>query len=184
MKIYTKKGDKGETSLVDGSRVNKADIRIESYGTVDELNSHLGMLVGLLDSEAKFNEEVASLRDLQNWLFQLGSQLACSEPEVAKKLPNITEKEISSLETQMDEWESELPALKNFILPGGHLASSQAHICRTVSRRAERICVKLNEEQKLNYPAVAFLNRCSDYFFVFSRIVNHRLGIENIEWNP
>ena len=184
MKIYTKKGDQGQTSLVDGSKISKSNLRLETYGTVDELNSHLGMLISILNDEEKLGNTIAPLKELQIWLFQLGSQLSCADQEVSKKLPTISEEQILELEKQMDQWESELPQLKNFILPGGHLGSSQAHICRTVSRRAERVCVLFNEATPLNFPAIAFLNRVSDYFFVLARVINHRLKIASIEWTP
>lgn len=184
MKIYTKRGDAGKTSLVDGSAISKSDIRLKTYGTLDELNSHLGLLVSMLNSEAKFTNELGHLNDIQIWLFQLGSQLACADSEMAKKLPTITEEQIESMEQKMDSWEDELPPLKNFILPGGHLASSQAHICRTVARRAERACVSLNEQEALEVLAVPFLNRLSDYFYSLARLINARLGIPSVEWKP
>lgn len=182
MKIYTKKGDQGQTSLVDGASVNKSDPRLETYGTVDELNSHVGLLVSLLQKEASLSPEVKDLQDIQRWLFQLGSQLACEDQDVAKKLPTIHQEQIQFLEDRMDQLSKELPPLKNFILPGGHLSSSQAHICRTVSRRAERNCVFLDQQKPLNYPGIPFLNRLSDYFFVLARVVNHRLGVQSLEW--
>ena len=184
MKIYTKKGDQGKTSLVDGSKVTKSDLRLETYGTVDELNSHLGLLISTIESEEKLSTEVAELKDLQIWLFQLGSQLACADPEVSKNLPSIGAEQITKLEVKIDLWEKQLPALKNFILPGGHLGSSQAHICRTICRRAERSCVLFNQTAPFNFPAIAFLNRASDYFFVLARIINHKMSIPNIEWTP
>ena len=184
MKIYTKKGDEGQTSLVDGTRVSKSEIRIHCYGTVDELNSHLGILTSLLENEETFSIELQDLKKIQGLLFQLGSQLACASPEMAAKLPTISSSDITPLETLMDQWEKELPELKNFILPGGHLASSQAQVCRTLCRRAERNCVLLNDSQKLNFPAIAFLNRLSDYFFVLARVINHRMAIASPEWKP
>jgi len=183
MKIYTKKGDQGETGLVDGKTIPKNHLRIHSYGTVDELNSHLGLLKSYLEKENPlFLNELLHLQDIQNWLFHLGSQLACADPLMAKKLPTITLKEIESLEKKMDDFDKELPPLKNFILPGGHLAAAQAHVCRTVTRRAERLCVELNTSEKLNLPATPFLNRLSDYFFVFSRVINQRLNCKTPEW--
>lgn len=184
MKIYTKTGDRGQTSLVDGSKLSKSHLRLESYGTVDELNSHMGMLISMLENVAELKPELLLMQKVQVWLFQMGSQLACSDPKLAKKLPNITEQEIKDLEVQMDQWDQELPPLKNFILPGGHQASSQAHICRTVCRRCERICVRLEEQEALSFPAVPFLNRLSDYFYVLARLINHRLKIASIEWKP
>ncbi len=183
MKIYTKKGDQGETGLVDGKTIRKSHLRIHCYGTVDELNSHLGLLASyLMNEEPIFSAEILHLQDIQSWLFQLGSQLACADPVMAQKLPTISSKEIESLEKKIDGCEQELPLLKNFILPGGHLAAAQAHVCRTVARRAERLCVELDASEKLNLPAIAFLNRLSDYFFVFSRLINIRLKCNTPEW--
>ena len=181
MKIYTKKGDQGQTSLGDGSKVSKSDPRLKAYGTVDELNAHLGLLISFLRSEKHFSEETKFLEQIQTWLFQLGGQLACP-PIRAKKLPTITEEQITAMEQAMDRWDNSLSELKNFILPGGHPASSQAHICRCVARRAERFCVALNEKTKLDYPAIAFLNRLSDCLFVLARSINNRLGIKDIPW--
>ncbi len=184
MKIYTKNGDQGKTSLVDGSPISKAHIRLEVYGTLDELNSHVGLLVGMLDAESIFSAETTSLKEIQIWLFQLGSQLACSDPEMAKKLPTINHEPLKKMEQEMDLWDSELPPLRNFILPGGHPASAQAHICRTIARRAERACVTLEEQTPLDLPATPFLNRLSDHFYMLARRINHRLKIDNIEWKP
>ena len=184
MKIYTKNGDKGQTSLVDGQSIAKSNIRLETYGTLDELNSHLGLLVSMLNTQPQLATEIPHLMELQVWLFQLGSQLACSDSELAKKLPTITEEQIESMEHKIDLWDKELPPLKNFILPGGHLACSQAHICRTVARRAERSCVTLNEKQPLSVLAIPFLNRMSDYFYALARLINHRLDIKSVEWKP
>ncbi len=196
MKIYTKKGDQGKTSLVDGSRVTKNHPRLETYGTLDELNSHVGLLISLLcleqsnsnekrsSDKSTFSEDIEFLKQVQVWLFQLGSQLACNDSKTSGKLPTLTEKEINTIEHSIDNLESSLPKLRNFILPGGHQASSQAHVCRTVNRRVERLCVALNEKTNPEYPAIAFLNRLSDYFFILARSINHRLNIKNIEWVP
>jgi len=184
MKIYTKVGDQGQTSLVDGKKVSKSELRIDTYGTVDELNSHIGLLISNLNSEILFKNEIFSIQELQKWLFELGSQLACADPKISVKLPTLKATHIITLENWIDAFASELPPLKNFILPGGHRASSQAHICRTVARRAERLCVQLSENEKLDYPAIPFLNRLSDYFFMLARVINHRLNIKSIEWLP
>jgi cob(I)alamin adenosyltransferase len=184
MKIYTKKGDKGETSLVDGSKVKKSTLRIETYGTVDELNSHLGILSSLLEGDEQLSIARYDVMHLQTYLFQMGSQLACVDEEMAQKLPQFKESLISELEDKIDKMDEKLPELKNFILPGGHPGASQAHVCRTICRRAERLCVKLDEEEKLRFPAVVFLNRLSDYFFVLARHINHQKGIPSHEWKP
>ena len=185
VKIYTKKGDQGQTSLVDGSRVAKSDLRLQTYGTLDELNSHVGFLISLLSMEQGiFSEDIKFLKQVQVWLFHLGSQLACSDFKTSEGLPTLTQEEINTMEYSIDTLETSLPKLKNFILPGGHQTSSQTHICRTVTRRAERLCVALHEKSKPEYPAIAFLNRLSDYFFVLARSINHRLGIKSIKWVP
>ena len=184
MKIYTKQGDGGLTSLVDGSKVTKAELRIETYGNVDELNSNVGVLIAHLDSLPEFAAEVLDLKQIQIWLFHLGSQLACSDPQLAQKLPTINDSNLLSLENWIDKLDAELPQLRNFILPGGHIGSAQAHICRTVSRRAERSCVALAQQNSLTFPVIPFLNRISDYFFILARAINHRLGIASLEWAP
>lgn len=184
MKIYTKKGDLGSTTLVDGQSILKSAARLNAYGTVDELNSSLGLLISLLAAKDELEQENKFLRELQGWLFQLGSQLACTNSEMAKKLPTVDEKQISTIENQIDRWDLELPVLKNFILPGGDLAACQTHVCRTIARRAERLCVELNTQEPLAYPAIQFLNRLSDCFFVLARLINHRLGVPTQEWNP
>ena len=174
----------GETSLVDGRSIHKSHVRLKTYGTLDELNSHLGLLISLMKAEDILKKETTHLAGLQIWLFQLGSQLACVDKEISKTLPSISEDEIHSLEAQIDRWEAQLPSLKNFILPGGHKASAQAHICRTLTRRAERSCVELNQESPLDIPAIPFLNRTSDYFFCLARLINERLKIPAVEWKP
>ena len=218
MKIYTKRGDGGQSSLVDGSKVTKDHLRLQTYGTLDELNSHVGLLISFLleplnpgggkksdktgfvgnkqgeenrgsnpclfVSEGLFSKDVGFLKQVQIWLFHLGSQLACDDIETSKRLPTLTGKQIVAIESCIDDLEKSLPELKNFILPGGHHAASQAHICRTVTRRAERYCVTLSEKIKLEYPALSFLNRLSDYFFVLARSVNHRLGVKSTQWVP
>ena len=186
MKIYTKMGDRGQTSLVNGSKRSKSDLRLSAYGTVDELNSHIGLLISFLClksfSEKVFPREIDFLKQVQVWLFHLGSLLSCSENEFLVKLPSLTSAETESIETFIDDLQSQMPELKNFILPGGHQAASQAHICRTLARRAERICVTLDEKAKLQYPALPFLNRLSDFFFVLARFINHSLSIKDTEW--
>ena len=184
MKIYTKKGDQGQTSLGDGSKVRKCDPRLKAYGTVDELNAQLGLLICFLSREKHFSEETKFLEQIQTWLFQLGGQLACPDPVRSKRLPAITGEQMIAMEQFMDRWDASLSELKNFILPGGHPASSQAHICRCVARRAERFCVALDEKTKLDYPAIAFLNRLGDCLFVLARSINDRLGVKDIPWIP
>ena len=194
MKIYTKMGDRGQTSLVEGSKRSKSDLRLSAYGTVDELNSHVGLLISFLclespkpekpkpESSKLFSREIEFLKQVQIWLFHLGSLLSCSENDFLKKLPSLTSAETENIETFIDALQFQMPELKNFILPGGHQGASQAHICRTLARRAERICVTLNEKTELQYPALPFLNRLGDFFFVLARFVNHSLGIKDTDW--
>ncbi len=181
MKIYTRTGDKGQTGLLGGTRVPKDSLRIEAYGTVDELNSHLGVLrdlaKGTLDDD---------LIPIQETLFSLGSRLASGTEEQAEKfkVPAITEKHIDSLERDMDRMEADLPEMRNFILPGGDLASSQAHVCRTVCRRAERRVVQLGSEEPVPEILVKYLNRLSDHLFVLARSIADRNGVGDTPWKP
>jgi len=181
MKIYTRTGDKGQTGLLGGTRVAKDSLRIEAYGTVDELNSHIGFLRdhanGSLDDE---------LIPIQEILFTVGSRLASGTEEQAEKfkVPALTEEHVASLERAMDLMEAELPEMRNFILPGGHLASSQAHVCRTVCRRAERMVVRLATEEAVPEILVRYLNRLSDHLFVLARSIAHRNGVADTPWKP
>lgn len=177
-KIYTKTGDKGETGLFGGSRISKAHIRIEAYGTIDELNA----FIGSLDDLASVNDcNIAHLELIQNELFNIGSVLA-SDPEKELVVPNITNKHVTQLELLIDEMNTELPALKNFILPSGHVLISTAHICRTVCRRAERAVVLLNESDNLDELVLIYLNRLSDYLFTLARYFAFKFGIEEKAW--
>ena len=180
IKIYTKTGDKGKTSLIGGTKVAKSHIRIESYGTVDELNSFIGLLNDYLtDQHSK-----KILKEIQDRLFTIGSSLACDpEKEPALKIPDLKEEDILFLENEIDKMNEVLPAMKNFILPGGHVAVSTAHICRCVCRRAERICVNMQENNSFVEPLVIiYLNRLSDYLFVLARFIGHQLNVKEIVW--
>lgn len=181
MKIYTRTGDKGTTGLLGGSRVPKDHLRIEAYGTVDELNSHIGML---RDLAPQVHFEL--LIGIQNALFALGSRLASSSEEEATKfkLPLIADAEIQALETTMDTLDKDLAPMRNFILPGGHPAVSQAHICRTVCRRAERRVVHLAATEDIPETVVRYLNRLSDLLFVLARHVGKLNDVEDIPWKP
>ncbi|MEL6134503.1 MAG: cob(I)yrinic acid a,c-diamide adenosyltransferase [Bacteroidota bacterium] len=180
MKIYTKKGDEGKTSLLGGTRVFKSDLRIESYGTVDELNAVMGMLGDF--PEVAFQLE--RIRAIQNHLFNIGSHLA-NDPEKSKfQLPPFDPIAAQDLEESIDQMNQELPPLKNFILPGGHPASSAAHLGRTVCRRAERRIVALNQESPMDPAILMYLNRLSDWLFVLSRAVIYKVGGEEILWKP
>ncbi|TVR79337.1 MAG: cob(I)yrinic acid a,c-diamide adenosyltransferase [Saprospirales bacterium] len=178
-KIYTRGGDKGKTSLFGGKRVLKDHDRIEAYGTVDELNSFTGLLRDLL-AEGEFRMQ---LYRIQNKLFDLGSYLATPDAnEREQQVPKIKQEDIDWLEKCIDEIDGELKPLANFILPGGDQRVSQAHICRTICRRAERRVVTLGHEVQIDPIAVKFLNRLSDYFFILGRGIAHQYQIEEIQW--
>lgn len=180
MKVYTKKGDKGKTGLIGGTRVPKYSLRIDSYGTVDELNSFLGLLRDRAVSDS-YKEELIYIQDR---LFTIGSWLA-SDPEKAKmQLPEITEADIERLEKGIDEMDTKLEPMRFFVLPGGHETVSFCHIARCVCRRAERLVTHLNDESELNPLIMAFLNRLSDYLFVYGRYVSVEVGAEEIPWKP
>ncbi|MEM7548971.1 MAG: cob(I)yrinic acid a,c-diamide adenosyltransferase [Bacteroidota bacterium] len=180
MKIYTKTGDQGTTALLGGTRVKKSSSRIEAYGTVDELNSY----VGLLRDQEVNNERKGFLKEIQDRLFTLGSSLA-SDPDKKNIIkPDLTEADIELLEQQMDDMDSELPELKNFVLPGGHPSVSVAHITRCVCRRAERLSTALQEETEVDPLVIQYLNRLSDYFFVLSRKMAQELKAEEVLWQP
>ncbi len=180
MKIYTKKGDAGKTSLLGGTRVPKHHLRIEAYGTVDELNSY----IGVIKDQAAAADYGEFLKEIQDNLFTLGSLLA-SDPEKNNfKLPQITEEDVVSLESSMDKMDEVLPALKNFVLPGGHPANSFSHVARCVCRRAERLVVQLSEEADVESVMLKYLNRLSDWLFTFSRMMTHLTSSEEVAWTP
>lgn len=180
MKIYTKKGDDGTTTLFGGHRIKKHNLRIEAYGTIDELNSHVGFVRDQLE-----NERVATfLYELQNDLFNIGSHLATVDPKMQEKLPKLPKDIISKLEIEIDAYDEILPAMTNFILPGGHPIVSSTHIARCVCRRAERITIQLSDSEAINDQIIPFLNRLSDYLFVLSRKLAHDLGAPEILWKP
>ncbi len=178
-KIYTKTGDKGETSLFGGKRLPKYHIRIEAYGTVDELNSH----IGLVRDSIQDGHQKKLLKDIQDRLFAIGSSLA-SDPDKNMITPDIKESDIEILEQAMDEMDAELPALKNFILPGGHPVVSYCHIARCVCRRAERNTVALAVNEAVEQLVIQYLNRLSDYLFILGRKIAQDLGAEEVVWNP
>lgn len=173
--IYTKTGDKGKTSLVGGTRVEKTHVRLEAYGTVDELNSFVGWLnVAVADEESnKF------LSFIQHKLFTVGSYLATETEQMAPKAASIiSDDDIARIEKEIDRIDSQLPKLRQFVLPGGSEAASRAHICRTVSRRVERRVYRVSEEYPVSDPVMIFLNRLSDYFFVLARLECNKSGKE------
>ena len=182
LKIYTKTGDKGKTSLLGGTKVPKSHIRIESYGTVDELNS----FIGLLNDHITDAHSTKILKEIQDRLFTIGSSLACDPEKMpSMKIPDLKEEDIKFLEKEIDKMNESLPLMKSFILPGGHVAVSTAHICRCVCRRAERICVAMQENKLFVEPLVIkYLNRLSDYLFVLARFIAHQLHVEEIAWKP
>jgi cob(I)alamin adenosyltransferase len=180
MKIYTKGGDLGKTSLIGGTRVPKSHIRIESYGTVDELNSFVGLLSDLVSED----EIKKVLNEVQDRLFTVGSSLACDpDKEPHLKIPDLKEEDIAYLEQHIDAMNAVLEPMKSFILPVGHQAISTAHITRCVCRRAERWCVNLQEEDLFVEPMVIkYLNRLSDYLFVLARYIGHLNGVADQPW--
>lgn len=179
-KIYTKTGDKGSTSLIGGVRVPKNHIRIESYGTVDELNSYMGMV---RDSAA--NTLITEwILEVQDRLFTIGSALATNpDKEVKMKLPDLHEADVIFLEQKIDEMNEQLPEMRSFILPGGNLAASTAHVARCICRRAERICVGIQQEEEVVPELIIqYLNRLSDFLFVLARYIAHINGAEDTPW--
>ena len=211
-KIYTKTGDKGSTSLIGGTKVPKSHLRIESYGTVDELNSFIGLLRDQLalaevaipewegspetdnppigpaagKSQPAFGSIRAALLEIQDRLFTIGSSLACDpEKEPKLKIPDLKEEDITALEQSIDLMDKVLPAMKSFVLPGGHTAVSTTHIVRCVCRRAERCCVRMQEEgHTVESIVIRYLNRLSDYFFELARYATHLLNVEETPWKP
>ena len=182
MKIYTKKGDRGQTSLVGGCLVSKGDLRIESYGSVDELNSALAVAGIALREHAATVPLEQELPLIQNELFCIGSLLACEDETLYAQLPQVPAASVNRLELAIDRMTSHLPPLKQFILPGGTRASAHLHVARTICRRAERNTVKLFEKHPEVEPALVYLNRLSDYLFVAARFANHQLGHADQPW--
>lgn len=179
MKIYTKTGDKGTTSLYGGERVSKDDIRIEAYGTVDELNSHLGLLMSKITSES----DHSFLKEIQNILFDIGSHLA-TMPGKNLSLPEIKEIYITNLEKEMDNIESKIEPLKTFILPSGSETIALSHICRTICRRAERRVIAIDQAFTHYAQHIKYLNRLSDYFFMLSRKCSKDENVDELPWLP
>ena len=180
MKIYTKTGDRGETGLFGGERVSKNSLRIEAYGTIDELNSFVGLaIIEVSDKSVK-----DLLQKIQNWLFSIGADLATPDNEKTKKLKvfRTPEEYYLYIEKEIDKYEGKLDELRNFILPGGTKGAALLHICRTITRRAERMVVALNSTVKIGNNIIIFLNRLSDLFFVLARFDNAVTGTPDIEW--
>jgi cob(I)alamin adenosyltransferase len=193
-KIYTRTGDKGKTALIGGTKVPKSHIRIDSYGTVDELNSFIGLLGDQLTAAAgsighpvfPLRGSITMLREIQDRLFTIGASLACDpEKESKMKIPDLKEEDVKVLEGDIDRMSEVLPEMKSFILPGGHVAVSTAHVARCVCRRAERICVQMQEEGGYIEPIVLkYLNRLSDHLFMVARYAGHLLQAGEIPWKP
>jgi cob(I)alamin adenosyltransferase len=181
-KIYTKTGDAGSTSLIGGTKVSKSHLRIEAYGTVDELNSYTGLCRDLIHDEAVR----LVLQEIQDRLFTIGSTLALDPSKETKmSLPDLHETDIDYLEKEIDRMTDALPEMKSFILPGGHATVSTIHINRCVCRRAERLCVKLAAENSGDLSLVIkYLNRLSDFFFVLARYVGMQLNVAETPWRP
>lgn len=180
MKIYTKGGDKGETALLGGTRVSKHHLRIEAYGTVDELNSFVGLARDRLEDET----DRALLMQIQERLFTVGAALATDPSKTNVKKPDLMEADVEKLEHAIDQMDASLPELKNFVLPGGHPAVSNIHVARSVCRRAERASTRIAELEHVDDLIIRYLNRLSDYLFVLARKTASGLGAEEIPWNP
>jgi len=187
MKIYTKTGDKGTTALFGGTRIPKHHIRIESYGTVDELNAHIGLI-----RDQEIDEEIKkNLYDIQHQLFTIGAELA-TDPAKAKlkngkerlNIQKIQEEEIKFLENEMDKMNEDLPEMTHFILPGGHPTVSYCHLARCVCRRAERLSTALYDLEPFDEFILQYLNRLSDYLFVLARMLSNSLNVEEVKWIP
>lgn len=181
-KIYTKTGDKGTTSLIGGTKVPKSHLRIEAYGTVDELNSYIGLCKDLITDTHTCN----ILQEVQDRLFTIGSSLACDPiKEPRMRLPDLKESDVHLLEKEMDAMSEKIPPMKSFVLPGGHTTVSQLHIARCVCRRAERCCVRLElESLEVSALLIKYMNRLSDYLFILSRFMTYQLNVEEIPWKP
>jgi cob(I)alamin adenosyltransferase len=180
VKIYTKTGDVGETALFGGKRVPKNELRIEAYGTVDELNSWIGLLRDVNTADDVKN----LLKEIQDRLFTLGSTLAADPSNPKLKTPDLHESDVELLEHAIDRMDETLEPLRNFVLPGGHVYVSYCHIARTVCRRAERLCVALHQVSEIHPLIIKYLNRLSDYLFTLSRKMAKDLGAEEVNWLP
>ena len=186
MKIYTRTGDKGETGLIGGKRVSKNDPRIVAYGCVDELNSNIGLVIALLKNRNLFSDLVDILLLIQNELFIVGSDLADPNYSLENKheTPRVQEKMALHLEATIDRFEKELEPITFFILPGGSIEASALHVTRSVARRTETAVAIVSKDQTINPAILIYLNRLSDFMFIAARLLNKRLGIEDVAWKP
>lgn len=182
MKVYTKTGDQGTTALFGGKRVSKADLRIDAYGTVDELNSWVGMLRDQPVNQTAPRKEV--LIEIQDRLFTVGSMLAAEPGNTKIKIPVLAEADVQFLEKEIDTMEETLPPMKTFVLPGGHIAVSTGHVARTVCRRAERLVIALQQQEGADALVIKYLNRLSDFLFVLCRKMSSELKAEETPWKP
>jgi cob(I)alamin adenosyltransferase len=182
LKIYTKTGDGGSTSLVGGTRVSKANLRIETYGTIDELNSWIGLLRDQAVNESRRD----LLKEIQDRLFTIGSNLASESDQTKKKIPDLIESDIELLENEMDKIDAQIEPMRFFILPGGNQSISFGHLARTVCRRAERLTIRLSETEGeyVNELIIKYINRLSDYLFVLCRMMHKELQVDEIAWKP
>jgi cob(I)alamin adenosyltransferase len=182
-KIYTRTGDKGATLLATGERVLKSNVRIEAYGTVDELNATVGMLRDTIVVDPSLQDLCEKLSKIQNELFDIGGELSVPLDVLdTERQQVVSMRDVSRLESEMDAFNENLPPLENFVLPGGHLANSTAHLVRTVCRRAERAVVRMSEQDAVRDEIRIYLNRLSDWFFVLSRELSRRLGVPEVLW--
>lgn len=178
MKIYTKTGDVGETSLFGGRRVSKSDLRIDTYGTTDELNSWIGLIRDINTNE----KERELLKEIQDRIFTIGAELAADPDNQKLKTPDLHESDVEALEKAIDAMDAVLEPLRNFILPGGHVHVSYCHVARTVCRRAERLAVLLHKESEVHPLTIKYLNRLSDYLFTLARKMAKDLNAEEVNW--
>jgi cob(I)alamin adenosyltransferase len=180
IKIYTKTGDKGKTSLIGGTKVSKSDLRIETYGTVDELNSFIGLVTDYTPNE----HQRVILKQVQDRLFAIGAALACDpDKKTGMHIPDLVEEDVTLLEKEIDDMNAVLPVMKNFILPGGHVAVSTTHIARCVCRRTERLCVNMQQHELFIEPLIIkYINRLSDYLFMLARLTAQELNVQEVIW--
>lgn len=185
-RVYTRKGDAGETRLVGGQKVSKNELRIEAYGTVDELNAFVGLArQTIIDHHADVLSDLnKTLVRVQHDLFNLGSILATLPEDVVPQMPRVSEEDITALEASIDEHNENLTPLRSFVLPGGCRVNAELHICRTICRRAERLVVALAETSDVDQEAIGYLNRLSDAFFVWSRSASAAVGADEVLWDP
>ena len=178
MKIYTRKGDSGQTSLIDGDMVNKHNLSVDAYGTIDELNSFLGLLKDYIKDD-KIKD---TLNNIQIKLFSIGSILASGKNQNISAKVKIEKKDVVYIELEIDRLNKDLPKLKNFVIPGGHKTSSYSHVCRSICRRAERKISELNNKSSIDSNILAYINRLSDFFFVLSRFLKFSDNVSESRW--